>query len=123
MKKVIIAGSRDFSDYELLKRICMRILAELAGADEVTIISGHARGADRLGERFAREHHLPCDSCPADWKRYGKAAGPIRNAEMAKMADVLIAFWDGESAGTRSMIDLARSYGLAVYVIKISPGI
>ena len=84
----------------------------------VIILSGHASGADALGENFATDHNLQCELYPADWKRHGKAAGPIRNAEMAEVADALIAFWDGQSHGTKSMIELAKRKGLQVAVIR-----
>lgn len=84
----------------------------------VIIVSGHASGADSLGEKFAADHNLQCELHPADWERHGKAAGPIRNAEMAEVADALIAFWDGQSRGTKSMIDLAKRKGLQVAVVR-----
>ena len=83
----------------------------------VIIVSGHAPGADAMGERFAKEHVLPCEIHPADWAKYGRSAGPIRNAEMASCSDALIAFWDGQNPGTRSMIELARKKGLQVAVV------
>ena len=109
--RVIIAGGRDFNDYALLKAKCDTILAEKAA-------SGAARGADSLGERYAREHGYALDSHPADWNTHGKAAGPIRNAQMANSADALIAFWDGKSHGTKSMINIAKKKGLFVRVIS-----
>ena len=81
-------------------------------------MSGHASGADSLGEKFAADHNLQCELYPADWDKHGKAAGPIRNAEMAEVADALIAFWDGQSRGTKSMIDLARKKGLQVAIVR-----
>lgn len=84
----------------------------------VIIISGHASGADSLGEKFAADHNLQCELFPADWEHHGKAAGPIRNAEMAEVTDALIAFWDGQSRGTKSMIDLAKRKGLQVAVVR-----
>lgn len=84
----------------------------------VIIVSGHASGADSLGEKFAMDHNLQCELHPADWDKHGKAAGPIQNAEMAEVADALIAFWDGQSRGTRSMIDLAKRKGLQVVVVR-----
>lgn len=82
------------------------------------IVSGHASGADALGERYAQERGLECEQYPADWEAYGRAAGPIRNAEMAEVADALIAFWDGASRGTKNMIDTAKSKGLKVAVVR-----
>ena len=106
--RVIIAGSRSFNDYELLREQCLSILQEKMRTHRVVIVSGHARGADSLGERFANEFRLPFELHPAKWRLLGKAAGMVRNAEMAKCSDALIAFWDGESRGTRHMISFAR---------------
>lgn len=91
--RVIIAGCRDFYNYVTLKERCEYYLQNKMKTHNVIIISGHASGADTLGEKFAADHNLQCELYPADWKRHGKAAGPIRNAEMAKVADALIAFW------------------------------
>ena len=113
--KVIIAGGRDFNNWELLCRSCDRILSNQS---EVIIVSGTARGADSLGERYAAEHGYECLKFPADWERYGKSAGYKRNTEMADNADGLIAFWDGHSKGTGHMIDIAKSKGLLVSVIN-----
>ena len=116
--RVIIAGSRSFNDYELLREQCLSILQEKMRTHWVIIVSGHARGADSLGERFANEFRLPFELHPAKWRLLGKAAGMVRNAEMAKCSDALIAFWDGESRGTRHMINFARKRGLEVSVIN-----
>ena len=116
--RVIIAGSRSFNDYELLREQCLSILQEKMRTHRVIIVSGHARGADSLGERFANEFRLPFELHPAKWRLLGKAAGMVRNAEMAKCSDALIAFWDGESRGTRHMINFARKIGLEVSVIN-----
>lgn len=71
-----------------------------------------------MGERYARERGFQLRRFPADWEQHGKSAGHIRNAKMADNADALIAFWDGESKGTKNMIDNARRKGLAVRVIQ-----
>ena len=113
--KVIIAGGRDFSDYSLLKESADKILQK--HLPEVTIVSGCASGADKLGERYAIERGLNIIKKPADWKQYGKSAGIIRNAEMADIADGLLAFWDGQSKGTKNMVDRARHKGLDVEII------
>ena len=84
----------------------------------VTIISGGATGADALGEQFAKENNLELIVVPANWEKYGRAAGPRRNAEMAEMADALIAFWDGKSRGTKNMIETAEKKGLLVRVVN-----
>ena len=116
--KAIIAGTRDFSDYELLRQKCDTILSSKKMACDIVIVSGTARGADRLGEQYARERGYRIERYPADWDRDGNSAGPIRNAKMADNAHALIAFWDGNSRGTKNMIDLARTKGLAVRVIN-----
>lgn len=111
--KVIIAGGRDFNDYELLRQMCDHYLSETN--KRITIISGAARGADTLGEQYAKERGFKIDSHPADWS-LGKRAGYVRNEEMAKVAHALIAFHDGISKGTASMINLANQYDLIVAV-------
>ena len=116
MYKVIIAGTRDFVDYVLL---CSFADEALAGMDDIEIVSGGARGADALGERYARERGHALKVFPADWKKWGRAAGPIRNGQMADYADALIAFWDGQSAGTRDMIRKAEDRDLRVQVRMI----
>ena len=109
MYKVIIAGTRTFSDYSLLKDGCNHYLKNKS---EITVVCGMAKGADLLGKRYAQENNFPCTEFPANWEKYGRGAGYIRNEEMAKNADALIAFWDGKSKGTGHMINLAEKYGL-----------
>ena len=123
--RVIIAGSRDFNDYKLLKKSAIEIITKKTMLPDLTrIISGGARGADTLGERFANEMGLEISRFIPDWDGLGKRAGYVRNAEMAKFAvednsyGVLIAFWDGQSRGTKHMIDLAKRYGLEVHVVN-----
>ena len=118
--RVIIAGSRSFNDYTLLREHCLSVLQEKMKTHRVIIVSGHARGADSLGERFANELGFPFELHPAKWRLLGKAAGMVRNAEMAKCSDALIAFWDGESRGTRHMINFARKRGLDISVFNTS---
>ena len=123
--RIIIAGSRDFNDYELLKKSAIEIITKKTMLPDLTrIISGGARGADTLGELFANEMGLEISRFIPDWDGLGKRAGYVRNAEMAKFAvedgnyGVLIAFWDGQSRGTKHMIDLAKRYGLEVHVVN-----
>jgi len=113
--KIIIAGSRNFNDYNLLKSSCDNLLTKFTN---IEIVSGTARGADKLGERYAREKGYDIKEFPANWS-LGKSAGYIRNDEMAQYADMLIAFWDGTSKGTKHMIDLANKRGIKVIVIDI----
>lgn len=116
--KVIIAGTRSFDDYSLLCRKCDEILLKKAQTHSIVIISGTAKGADSLGERYACERGYTIQRFPADWKTSGKAAGVIRNAEMAKAADALICFWDGKSRGTYNMISQAKRNSLDTRIIK-----
>jgi len=116
MFRVIIAGGRDFSDFDLLYCTMDHLLSNTQNT--VRIVCGKARGADTLGERYAKEKGYAVDYYPADWERYGKAAGFIRNEEMARNADALVAFWDGKSRGTKNMIDLAKRYGLKLRIKK-----
>ena len=106
MFHVIVAGSRTFSNYELLKRTLDHLLQNKT---EVEIVSGGARGADQLGERYAHERGHKLCVFPADWNRYGKRAGFIRNVHMADYADALVAFrMPGVSKGTDHMLRIAK---------------
>lgn len=113
--KVVIAGSRDFNNYKLLVEKCDLILSRQS---EIQIVSGTAKGADKLGEKYAQERGYSVKEFPADWEKYGKSAGYKRNEEMAKYADALIAFWDGASRGTKSMIELAKKHELKIKIIN-----
>lgn len=114
MLRVIIAGGRDFDDYRLLKATMDKLLCNIT--DEITVVCGQAKGADTLGEQYAMEKGYTIDYYPAQWKLYGKRAGYLRNEQMAQNADALAAFWNGESRGTKNMIELAKRYGLKVRV-------
>jgi len=115
--KTIIAGGRDFKDYYLLKK---RVDYYREHKGQITkIVSGGANGADELGERYATEYNIPLEIFLADWDKHGRAAGPIRNRQMAEYADVLIAVWDGQSKGTKNMIDQMNKLKKPVYIIWI----
>lgn len=126
--RIIVAGGRDFDNFSLLMNKCIEIIATVTKEDntidKIRIVSGGARGADKLGEQYAQIAHYDVSRYPAAWDLYGKSAGYKRNAEMAKFASedgnigVLIAFWDGKSRGTKHMIDLAKRYGLDVHVVN-----
>lgn len=112
--KLIIAGGRNFTNYRKLTKVCDHFIQDQTN---IEIVSGnHYKGADKLGEQYAKERGYKITKFPANWKRYGKAAGPKRNKEMTSYADVLIAFWDGKSKGTKHMIDLAKSSQLKVEI-------
>ena len=107
--KVIIAGSRTIDDYEA---VCRAV--ENSGFKPTEIVSGGARGVDRLGERWAKEHGVPVKKFSAEWDKYGRSAGYKRNRQMAEYADALVVLWDGKSPGTKHMIDIAIELGLPV---------
>lgn len=97
--KLLIAGSRDFKDYKLLSIYCKEY-------DISEIVSGTARGADLFGERYAKEHNIPIKRFPADWNKYGKRAGYLRNVDMGEYCDCALIFWDEKSRGAKHMIDI-----------------
>lgn len=115
MVKAAIVGSRSFNDYEAM----LRFLGEIThreGFRIQTIISGGASGADALAERAAREFNKELVVFPADWKRYGRRAGIIRNEDIIKACEVCFAFWDGQSKGTANDIELCKRYGKPCYI-------
>lgn len=114
MMKTIIAGSRTVTNLAVVSHAI-----ECSGFDITEVVSGQARGVDTLGEIWGRSKRLPITEFPADWKRHGRRAGYLRNEEMAQYADALIAVWDGESRGTKHMIDIAKKRGLNVYVHRV----
>lgn len=111
--KTIIAGSRGCHDFKLL----LDAISESGLGDAITeVVSGGALGVDKLGEKFAKMFNIPVKLFLADWKKYDKAAGPIRNREMAKYADALIALHSNNSAGTANMIEEAKKRNLKIFV-------
>ena len=111
-KRVIIAGCRNYNNYAEAKKFIDLYLKELKKNCDIIIVSGGCTGADTLGERYAAENNIKVEKHPANWDKYGKRAGPVRNKEMAQISDYLICFWDGKSTGTSSMIRYARIFGL-----------
>ena len=113
--KVIIAGSRNMpaSKYRWVARAI-----DLSGFDVTEVVCGLARGADLLGKRWAEENGIPVALFPADWDKYRKAAGPIRNKQMLDYADALIVFiWEG-SRGSENMLAQTRKAGKPCFVIR-----
>ena len=121
IRRYIVAGGVHFEDYETLKTTLDDLFKEIP-KDELEVVSGHAKGADSLGERYAEEKGIRCTVFPADWKKYGRAAGPIRNKQMLEYATEqeagLIAFWNGESKGTKNMISIAEKAGIEVKIVR-----
>jgi|CABP01.1.fsa_nt_gi hypothetical protein len=114
MMKIIVAGSRDVTKSEV--RAALHACSWIGFVSAV--VSGTARGADTFGERWAEENGIGIVRFPAEWEKYGRRAGPLRNEVMARNAEGLIAVWDGRSRGTRSMIDLASKHGLRIMVFR-----
>lgn len=117
--KIIIAGSRDFNDYALLKSSIDNILCNYLDYD-FEFVSGGARGADKLGEQYAIEAEYTPTIFKANWDEFGRKAGFIRNTAMGNYADMLIAFPLGESKGTYHMINYMKKLGKIVYIIELS---
>lgn len=120
-KRIIICGGLSFHDNDLLGTYVDDIIQQFPNCE---IISGHARGADTLGEEYAKQHNIPLKVFPAEWNKYGKAAGPIRNGQMLKYAitadAMVIAFWDGHSRGTKNMLEQARRAGVECKIVYYS---
>lgn len=110
---IAIVGSRDFNNYDDL----CEVLYSTVNASEDTIISGGAKGADKLGERFADENNVPKKVFLPDWDKYGKGAGFIRNSQIVEEADYVIAFWDGKSKGTADTVKKAEKKGIEILKI------
>lgn len=118
--KLIVAGSRNFLNYVSAKEILTSVLSNKK-LENVCIVSGGARGADKLGEVFASENKCNLKIFPANWDKYGKKAGYLRNREMIEFADATILFWDRESRGTKSMLMLTLDYNKPLFVVYFDP--
>ena len=111
-KRVIVAGSRTFIDRYVLEDA----LDGLYANKHIRVVCGEAKGADRMGKRWAKSRGIPVKSFPADWDNRGKSAGPKRNSGMAEYAHALVAFWDGRSRGTADMINKALDRKLEIHI-------
>lgn len=118
--KLAIVGGRDFTDYPLLENETIKFLEELGhtDSDDVVIVCGMARGADLLGHAFATDQGCEVIKYPAKWDELGRRAGFVRNEEMARVCDAVLAFWDGESRGTAHMINCAQRLNKAVKIVR-----
>lgn len=118
--KILVCGATYFNDYEKLHDELMKLFAE-RGFNNVTIISGMAKGADTLAVKFAEQYELPCLKFPADWARYGKGAGPVRNQQMLDEGkpDLIVAFPMQSSRGTRDMINRGLMEDIEVIVFEV----
>lgn len=119
IKRVVIAGCRDYNNYNEAKIYIDYCLSNVQKENNIVIVSGCARGADAIGERYAKENGFKVEKYPADWKKYGRSAGPIRNKQMAESCDFVICFWDDKSKGTKSMIEYAKRCGKPIRIKRI----
>ena len=117
--KIVIAGCRNYYNYDEAKAYLDDCLAEIKSKNEIVIISGGANGADKIGERYALENNFRVELFLPEWDKYGKSAGPRRNELMAQACDYVICFWDGESSGTRSMIAYAKERNKPLFIKMI----
>lgn len=108
---IAVVGSRTFSDYDLLSSFLDKM------APITAIVSGGASGADQLAERYAAERGIPTIIHYADWERYGKSAGMLRNSYIVRDATHVYAFWDGKSRGTKNTIDRCAMAGKSVTIV------
>ena len=113
--KWIVAGSRTFQNYKLLEQTLDNLKDSIS-----EIVCGEAKGADTYGRIYGESHNIPIKSFPADWATYGKTAGYFRNTEMAEYAHKAVVFWDGQSAGTKDMIEKMKDRGKEVYIVYIN---
>jgi hypothetical protein len=118
LSKLAIVGSRGFTDYETF---CI-FISDYITKEVDTIVSGGARGADYLAKKYAKEHQLKYIEIPAQWDKYGKSAGYRRNAAIVNLSDFVVAFWDGQSRGTKHTIDLSNKSGKPLEIIYINRG-
>lgn len=107
--KLAVVGSREYDDAEFVIEILGDYLNEFGG--DLEIVSGGARGVDRIAERWAEQVGVPCVVYLPNWDAYGRGAGIVRNRDIVDYCDSLIAFWDGVSKGTLNSIKLAREAG------------
>ena len=117
--KLAIVGGRDYNNYENVKYHVLRYFNSERNSLFDEVISGGAGGADALAKQLAKEMNIKYTEFPADWETHGKAAGPIRNEQIMQYTDKVIAFWDGQSKGTMSAINLARKYKKDTIIIYV----
>jgi hypothetical protein len=105
--------------YAMISAKLDEYLADKLDKYDITILCGDAQGADAMGLAYASTHGLKVEHFPAEWSKFGTAAGPVRNKKMAQSADAVIAFWDGKSPGTKDMIQCAKAEGVPCKIINI----
>lgn len=114
--RVVIGGLRSYENYKEFCNYVDFCLSEISTKGEIIIISGHCSGTDMMAEQYAKEKNYILEIYPAEWKKYGRAAGPIRNRQMVENADYVIAFWNNKSRGTKNLIECARNRNIPIKV-------
>ena len=119
MKRVLICGGVSFSDEELFNKT----LDEMIDKENTVLVSGHAKGADTLAEKYAEKNGIEIKVFPPEWSKYQKAAGPIRNRQMLDYISesdnpLVIAFWDGHSKGTKNTVETAEKMGIETVIVS-----
>ena len=117
-KRVVVAGCRYYNERDKFNTFVDETL-KIIGSD-ITILSGHCSGVDTMAEMYAEEHGMPVEIFKPDRKRYGRGGGPVRNKQMIESCDVVIAFWDGVSRGTRNLLDPAEKYNRRIFIFNIN---
>lgn len=114
--KICVCGSRNFNNSELV----IQVLTALFNASgEIEIISGGATGPDTTAVEYAKIRNVPTKVFLPNWNKFGKAAGAVRNKQMVDEVELVLAFWDGKSKGTKITIDYANSIGVQCYIISL----
>jgi hypothetical protein len=114
MKNIAIVGSRSFTNYEVFKEKLNNLPISFINC---TVVSGGAKGADSLARKFAIENKLIMKEFLPNWNLHGREAGFIRNVDIIKNSDIVIAFWDGKSAGTKHSIELSKKFNKKLFII------
>lgn len=119
IKRIVVAGCRSFENYAEAKQYIDFCISGIKKQYTLVFVTGGYKGADAMGERYAKEYGYQIERYPAQWEKYGKSAGPKRNRTMAEIGDYVICFWDGKSRGTRSMIKFAVENGKPIRIKRI----
>lgn len=113
--KIAVVGSRTFNNYDLL---CSYLNTIHLKEPISHIISGGAKGADKMGEKWANENGIETIIFIPDWEKYGRKAGFLRNKDIINEADKVVCFWDGFSNGTKNSIELAKRQGKKCLIVN-----
>lgn len=115
--KVAVVGSRSFQNSSFLSSVLDQLREQVG---DFTLVSGGARGADTLAATWALQRDLLITEHLPDWSKHGRRAGIIRNRDVVDDADLLLAFWDGDSPGTAHVIEYAREVHVSLVVYEVS---